>query len=147
MLSKCEMARLRYCRKTYFGYCNADDTDVERCPYLEAIEEITRLVVENSKLNDKLKWLWSWIEVGEQIMSEQEMLDYLISTGLYEITSKNSPYRSLYYEQRMIKTDKTVPIKELVKRFIEIDKEYNGEPWNIKQILANINIIIPVEDR
>ena len=80
-------------------------------------------------------------------MSEQEMLDYLISTGLYEITSKNSPYRSLYYEQRMIKTGKTVPIKELVERFIEIDKEYNGEPWNIKQILANINIIIPVEDR
>ena len=53
--SKCEMARLRYCQKSYFGYCNADDTDVERCPYLEAIEEITRLVVENSKLNDKLK--------------------------------------------------------------------------------------------
>ena len=47
----------------------------------------------------------------------------------------------------MIKTDKTVPIKELVKRFIEIDKEYNGESWNIKQILANIDIIIPVEDR
>ena len=28
--SKCEMARLRYCQKTYFGYCNANDTDVER---------------------------------------------------------------------------------------------------------------------
>ena len=27
--SKCEMARLRYCQKSYFGYCNADDTDVE----------------------------------------------------------------------------------------------------------------------
>ena len=53
--SKCEMARQKYCRKSSFGYCNADDTDVERCPYLEAIEEITRLVVENSKLNDKLK--------------------------------------------------------------------------------------------
>ena len=53
--SKCEMARLRYCQKSSFGYCNADDTDVERCPYLKAIEEITRLVVENSKLKDKLK--------------------------------------------------------------------------------------------
>ena len=47
--SKCEMARLRYCQKTYFGYCNADDTDVKRCPYLKAIEEIARLAVENSK--------------------------------------------------------------------------------------------------
>ena len=53
--SKCEMARLRYCQKSYFGYCNADDTDVEKCPYLKAIEKIARLAVENSKLEDDLK--------------------------------------------------------------------------------------------
>ena len=47
--SKCKMARLRYCQKSYFGYCNADDTDVERYPYLKAIEEITMFAVENSK--------------------------------------------------------------------------------------------------
>ena len=80
-------------------------------------------------------------------MLEQEMLDYLLSTGLYEVTDEKRSYNDLFYEYRMIKTDKTVPIKELVERFIEIDKEYNDEPWNIKQILANINIIIPVEDR
>ena len=61
--SKCEMARLRYCQKTYFGYCNADDTDVDKCPYLKAIRAIARLAVENSKLEDKLKWLWSGFEV------------------------------------------------------------------------------------
>ena len=55
MNSKCEMARLRYCQKTYFGYCSADDADVEKCPYLKAIEEIVRLSVENSKLEDDLK--------------------------------------------------------------------------------------------
>ena len=80
-------------------------------------------------------------------MLEQEMLDYLLSTGLYEVTDEKRPYNDLFYEYRMIKTDKTVPINELVKRFIEIDKEYNGESWNIKQILANIDIIIPIEDR
>ena len=53
--SKCEMARLRYCQKSYLGYCNADDTDVNKCPYLKAIEEIASLVVENSKLKNKLK--------------------------------------------------------------------------------------------
>ena len=47
--SKCEMARQRYCQKTYFGCCNAEDTDVEKCPYLKAIDEIERLAVENSK--------------------------------------------------------------------------------------------------
>ena len=52
--SKCEMARPRYCQKTYFGYCSADDTDVEKCPYLKAIEEIARLAVENSKLEEVL---------------------------------------------------------------------------------------------
>ena len=56
--SKCEMARQKYCRKSSFGYCNADDADVEKCPYLKAIGEITRLALlalENSKLEDKLK--------------------------------------------------------------------------------------------
>lgn len=51
--SKCEMARQRYCRKSYIGYCNAEDRDVERCPYLKAIGEIARLSVENMKLENK----------------------------------------------------------------------------------------------
>lgn len=53
--NKCEMARQKYCRKSSFGYCNANDTDVERCPYLKAIEEIAMLAVENSELEDDLK--------------------------------------------------------------------------------------------
>ena len=55
--SKCKMARLRYCQKSSFGYCNADDTDVKKCPYLKSIEGIARLAVENSELEDKLKLL------------------------------------------------------------------------------------------
>ena len=51
------MARLKYCVKSACGYCYADGTDVERCPYLKAIEEIARLAVENSKLEDDLKRL------------------------------------------------------------------------------------------
>ena len=53
--SKCEMANQKYCRKSSFRYCNADDADVEKCPYLKAIGEIARLAVEHSKLEDKLK--------------------------------------------------------------------------------------------
>ena len=59
--SKCEMARQKYCRKSYFGYCNADDTDVERCPYLKAIGEIARLAVENSKYESMQEKLKDWI--------------------------------------------------------------------------------------
>lgn len=53
--SKCEMTRLRYYQKSYFGYCNADDTDVDKYPYLKAVEEIAKLAVENSQLKDDLK--------------------------------------------------------------------------------------------
>ena len=74
-------------------------------------------------------------------MTEQEMIEYLKSTGLYE------KHEDFFYEQEMINTDKTVSISDLVERFIGIDKEFEGRPWNILQILANINMIIPVEDR
>ena len=53
--SKCEMAKLRYCQKSYFGYCNADDTDVNKCPYLKAIEEIAKLEIYADMLDDDLK--------------------------------------------------------------------------------------------
>ena len=52
--SKCEMARQEYCIKSSFGYYNADDTDIEKCPYLKAIREIARFAVENSKLEEDL---------------------------------------------------------------------------------------------
>ena len=73
-------------------------------------------------------------------MDKDEMIKYLLSTGLWQNDN-------LFYEEKMMDTGKTVPIRDLVERFIDIDKEYNGEPWNIKQIIANINMIIPVEDR
>lgn len=53
MNSKCEMARLRYCRKSSMGYCNAEDRDLETCPYLKAISEIAKLTVENMKLGER----------------------------------------------------------------------------------------------
>ena len=74
-------------------------------------------------------------------MTEQEMIEYLKSTGLYE------KHEDFFYEKEMMNTDKTVPISDLVERFIGIDKEFKGRPWNILQILVNINMIIPVEDR
>lgn len=80
-------------------------------------------------------------------MTENEMLDYLSSTGLYGQSSNKRPYSNLYYEQKMMRTGKTIPIRELVERLIELDKTYNGSPWDIKRILSNIDIIIPVEDR
>ena len=74
-------------------------------------------------------------------MITEEMCDYLSSHKAYKKED------NLYYEKRMMETNKTIPISELVERFIEVDKEFRREPWNILQILANINTIVPVENR
>lgn len=66
MNSKCEMARQRYCRKSSFGYCNAEDMDLETCPYLQAIGEIARLAVENSKHESMQEKLKEWIDDYKQ---------------------------------------------------------------------------------
>lgn len=75
-------------------------------------------------------------------MTKEEMRGYLVSTGLYERSDWN-----LDYVERMLDTDKTVSIKDLAERFIETDKEFGNEPWNIRQILSYIRSIVPVEDR
>lgn len=75
-------------------------------------------------------------------MTNKEIIDYLVSTGLYENTESD-----MYYEKKMLDKNKTVPIRDLVERFVDVDKEFNGEHWNIMQILKNIDMVIPVEDR
>lgn len=54
MSSKCEMARLRYCSKSMFGYCCAGNSDMEKCPYLQAISEVARLSIEKNNIEDEL---------------------------------------------------------------------------------------------
>ena len=75
-------------------------------------------------------------------MTKQEIFDYLKSTGLYD----DSKTALLYVKDRL-NDNKTSPVAELVERMVEIDKEFNGQPWNIIQILTNIDMIIPLEDR
>ena len=54
-MSKCEMANLGYCKKSCVGYCLAEFEEIRNCPYLKAIDEIAKLAIENSKLEDDLK--------------------------------------------------------------------------------------------
>ena len=70
MNSKCEMARLRYCRKSSMGYCNVEDRDLETCPYLKAISEIARLAIENSKHESIQEKLKEWISGYKERMSD-----------------------------------------------------------------------------
>ena len=38
-----------------------------------------------------------------------------------------------------------ISVSELVEHLEEVDEYYNHEPWNLTQIIANINLIIPIE--
>jgi hypothetical protein len=49
-------------------------------------------------------------------------------------------------KEQILKEGNTLLTKrDLLERFCEIDKEYNGGSWNLLQILANINILIGQE--
>lgn len=56
-----------------------------------------------------------------------------------------------YYEElnrllvKMKSGNGYVSVSDLAERFEEIDKEYKSEPWNLMQILTNINIFIPAD--
>ena len=45
----------------------------------------------------------------------------------------------------MKEADGFVSISDLVDRFVDVDEYYHHEPWNIRQIVANIDILIPVK--
>lgn len=75
----------------------------------------------------------------EHKMSNDEMIDYLKSTGLYE----EDEIISLDDIKEMLEDKNSViPIKDLVRRFIEIDEYFRDmrdiTEWNIRQILINI---------
>ena len=49
-------------------------------------------------------------------------------------------------KERILKDgDTLVSKRDLLERFCEMDKEYNGHPWNLLQILTNIHILIGEE--
>lgn len=125
----------------FIRYCYVKSIDFNYTASSEELGELFCAEVREKyekyqkEVNDKLS-------SNDHEMTIEEMKTYLMSTGLYENTDVD-----MFYENRMMKTDKTIPIKELVERVVEIDKEYDNEPWNIRQILTNIDIIVPLEDR
>ena len=54
-------------------------------------------------------------------MKNKKIIDYLMSTGLYENTDVD-----MFYEKKMLDENKTVPIRDLIERFVGVDKEFLG---------------------
>lgn len=46
------MAYHKYCSKSSFGCCEANESELKQCPYLQAISEIARLVAEQTMHED-----------------------------------------------------------------------------------------------
>lgn len=83
---------------------------------------------------------WNQLIEEEKILERKEILDYLEDTELFSRSDLRNADNTLNNNQ-------SVPVNELAERFIKIDKEFSGRPWNILQILSQINMIVPVEDR
>ena len=47
----------------------------------------------------------------------------------------------------MKEVDGFVSTSDLVDRFVDVDEYYHHEPWNLRQIIANIDILIPVKKK
>ena len=46
--------------------------------------------------------------------------------------------------EEMKKCTGFVSVSDLAERFAGIDEYYDHEPWNLNQILSNINMLIPI---
>lgn len=80
--------------------------------------------------------------MGKGRMTKEEMKEYLMSTGLYENTDTD-----MFYEEGMMSSDEVVSVRDITERFISVDKEFAGKPWNIVQILTNIRMVGTVENK
>ena len=74
----------------------------------------------------------------------------LFIEGRWEVSDGMSPEEYNKEVQRFIKeltenSNAYVNIKDLVNLLVDNDKYYNHKPWNLLQILANINLIVPVD--
>lgn len=75
-----------------------------------------------------------------------------VTSGLKQEPCKDTKYEKDLNElkEQILKDGNTLVSKrDLLERFCDMDEEYNGEPWNLLQILSNINILIgqePCED-
>ena len=56
----------------------------------------------------------------------------------YEYAEEINKMINEYTEDRSLYINKAA----LVERFVEIDEYFNHRPWNLMQILANINMIV-----
>lgn len=48
-------------------------------------------------------------------------------------------------QELLNRPDQYITFRDLVKRFDEIDAEFNHSPWNLLQIYNNFNILVGTE--
>lgn len=75
------------------------------------------------------------VNQDELKLDDKEIIDYLKSTGLYDEDD------DFCYEKELLEPDRYVSVSELVKRFVGISKVYEGDPFNICQIIQQIYMI------
>lgn len=70
--------------------------------------------------------------------------EYLDSFGKDTNVTATSELSSIRHEL-LERKDELVSFGQLIERFDDVDAEYGGSPWTLKQIYANFNILIGIE--
>lgn len=105
----------------------------------EAKEKYVELVMDSiKKIERQRKFLYSKLPldfhagVGEEI-TNCDAIEYLESIGI--------PDRRLNKIKSLIESKLHLDVSDLIKRFVEVDKYFNGSPWNLYQIINNLLIM------
>lgn len=89
---------------------------------------------------ERLKNIW----IRDALQEDYDALDMAIK-ALEQKPCKYEEYEKDLNEikEQILKDGNTLVFKqELLDRFVDVDNEYKNSPWNLLQILANINILI-----
>ena len=70
--------------------------------------------------------------------------EYLDSFGKDTNVTTTSELSSIRHEL-LERKDELVSFGQLIERFDDVDAEYGGSPWTLKQIYANINMLMGIE--
>lgn len=84
-----------------------------------------------------------WAEDGHEL-TKQEELQWLVDSGQFPNEDIACGFIS---QKKLINSDKTISISDLVYEFIERDMVFGGKSWDLCSILSVINMVIPIEDR
>lgn len=107
-----------------------DDVTIDML-YCDDTEVIEEHLANYQRCAEEHRQLAEWLKDYKRLLEQESYDDEEYKKDLNDLK-----------EEILEEGNTLVSKRDLLERFDEIDKEYEGRPWNLLQILANINILI-----